>query len=49
VNYSEIAGFCPNMREVVEEFDLDDTIGKLDEAGLILAGESHRRLSSHRC
>jgi type I restriction enzyme M protein len=30
-----IAGFSPNMREVVEKFDLDNTISKLDEAGLI--------------
>jgi type I restriction enzyme M protein len=30
-----IAGFSPNMREVVERFDLDNTISKLDEAGLI--------------
>jgi type I restriction enzyme M protein len=30
-----IAGFSPNMREVIEKFDLDNTISKLDEAGLI--------------
>ena len=30
-----IAGFSPNMREVVERFDFDNTISKLDEAGLI--------------
>ncbi len=30
-----IAGFSPNMREVVEKFDLANTISKLDEAGLI--------------
>ncbi len=30
-----IAGFSPNMREVVEKFDLDNTINKLDEAGLL--------------
>ncbi|MFQ5478287.1 MAG: type I restriction-modification system subunit M N-terminal domain-containing protein, partial [Candidatus Binatia bacterium] len=27
-----IAGFSPNMREVLEKFDFDDTIAKLDEA-----------------
>jgi type I restriction enzyme M protein len=30
-----IAGFSPNMREVLEKFDFDNTIGKLDEAGLL--------------
>jgi type I restriction enzyme M protein len=30
-----IAGFSPNMREVIERFDFDNTISKLDEAGLI--------------
>ena len=30
-----IAGFSPNMREVFEKFDLDNTISKLDEAGLL--------------
>lgn len=30
-----IAGFSPNMREVVEKFDFDNTIGKLVEAGLL--------------
>src|SRR3989475_4555911 len=30
-----IAGFSPNMREVLERFDFDNTIGKLDEAGLL--------------
>ncbi len=30
-----IAGFSPNMREVLERFDFDNTISKLDEAGLI--------------
>jgi len=30
-----IAGFNPNMREVLEKFDFDNTIGKLDEAGLL--------------
>ncbi len=30
-----IAGFSPNMREVLEKFDFDSTIAKLDEAGLL--------------
>ena len=30
-----IAGFSPNMREVLERFDFDNTISKLDEAGLL--------------
>ena len=30
-----IAGFSPNMRDAVERFDFDNTIGKLDEAGLL--------------
>ncbi len=30
-----IAGFSPNMREVLEKFDFDNTIGRLDEAGLL--------------
>ncbi len=30
-----IAGFSPNMREVIEKFDFDNTISKLNEAGLI--------------
>src|SRR3954463_16710374 len=30
-----IAGFSQNMREVLERFDFDNTIGKLDEAGLL--------------
>ncbi|MXY24035.1 MAG: SAM-dependent DNA methyltransferase [Acidobacteria bacterium] len=29
------AGFSPNMREVLEKFDFDNTISKLDEAGLL--------------
>lgn len=29
-----IAGFSPNMREVLEKFDFDNTISKLHEAGL---------------
>jgi len=30
-----IAGFSPNMREVLEKFDFDNTITKLDESGLL--------------
>ncbi len=30
-----IAGFSRNMREVLERFDFDNTISKLDEAGLL--------------
>ncbi|MBI3629866.1 MAG: SAM-dependent DNA methyltransferase, partial [Candidatus Rokubacteria bacterium] len=30
-----IAGFSPNMREVLEKFDFDNTVSKLDEAGLL--------------
>ena len=30
-----IAGFSRNMREVIERFDFDNTISKLDEAGLL--------------
>ncbi|MEQ8330682.1 MAG: class I SAM-dependent DNA methyltransferase [Longimicrobiales bacterium] len=30
-----IRGFSPNMREVIERFDFDNTITKLDEAGLL--------------
>jgi type I restriction enzyme M protein len=30
-----IAGFSPNMREVLEKFDFDNTISKLDEEGLL--------------
>jgi type I restriction enzyme M protein len=30
-----IAGFSTNMREVLEKFDFDNTISKLDEAGLL--------------
>lgn len=30
-----INGFSPNMREVVEKFDFDNTIAKLDESGLL--------------
>ena len=30
-----IAGFSPNMREVLEKFDFDNTIAKLADAGLL--------------
>ena len=30
-----IAGFSPNMREVLEKFDFDNTISRLDESGLL--------------
>jgi type I restriction enzyme M protein len=30
-----MAGFSPNMREVLEKFDFDNTISRLDEAGLL--------------
>ncbi len=30
-----INGFSPNMREVLEKFDVNNTIAKLDEAGLL--------------
>lgn len=30
-----IQGFSPNMRETLEKFDFDNTIAKLDEAGLL--------------
>jgi len=30
-----ISGFSPNMREVVEKFDFDNTVSKLDEASLL--------------
>src|SRR5215471_17714019 len=30
-----ITGFSPNMREVLEKFDFDNTISKLNEAGLL--------------
>ena len=33
-----IAGFSDNMREVLERFDLDNTISKLDEAGSAVPG-----------
>jgi hypothetical protein len=33
-----IAGFSPNMREVLGKFDFDNTISKLAEAGLLFPG-----------
>ncbi len=30
-----IAGFSPNMREVIEKFDFRNTLGKLEQAGLL--------------
>jgi len=30
-----IAGFSSNMREVLEKFDFDNTISKLDEGGIL--------------
>src|SRR5438093_13017505 len=38
-----IAGFSPNMREVLERFDFDNTIRKIDEAGLLLQGMGCRK------
>ena len=32
---NHIAGFSSNMREVLEKFDFDNTISKLDESGLL--------------
>jgi type I restriction enzyme M protein len=32
---AHIAAFSPNMREVLEKFDFDNTISRLDEAGLL--------------
>jgi len=33
--HNYIAGFSPNMREVLEKYDFDSTLSKLDEAGLL--------------
>ena len=33
-----IAGFSSNMREVLERFDFDNTISKLDEGGATFPG-----------
>ena len=43
-----IAGFSENMREVVERFDFDNTISKLDEAGLLFQVlERFRKVDLH--
>lgn len=43
-----IAGFSPNMREVLERFDFDNTISKLDEAGLLFkVMERFKRVDLH--
>ncbi len=43
-----IAGFSPNMREVLERFDFDNTISKLDEAGLLFqVVERFRKVDLH--
>ena len=43
-----IAGFSSNMREVVERFDFDNTISKLDEAGLLFQVlQRFRRVDLH--
>ena len=34
-----IAGFSDNMREVIERFDFDNTISKLDEARCAVSGD----------
>ena len=43
-----IAGFSQNMREVLERFDFNNTIAKLDEAGLLFQVlERFRRVDLH--
>lgn len=43
-----IAGFSANMREVLERFDFDNTISKLDEAGLLFQVlERFKRVNLH--
>jgi type I restriction enzyme M protein len=43
-----INGFSPNMREVLEKFDLYNTIAKLDEAGLLFkVMERFRAINLH--
>jgi type I restriction enzyme M protein len=45
---NHIAGFSPNMREVLERFDFDNTISKLDEAGLLFqVVERFKRVNLH--
>jgi len=46
--HAYIAGFSPNMREVLEKFDFDNTISRLDEAGLLyLVIERFRSIDLH--
>ncbi|MGH7721025.1 MAG: type I restriction-modification system subunit M [Gemmatimonadaceae bacterium] len=43
-----IAGFSPNMREVLERFDFDNTISKLEESGLLFqVVERFRKVELH--
>ena len=43
-----ITGFSDNMREVLEKFDFDNTITKLDESGLLfLVLEKFRKIDLH--
>jgi type I restriction enzyme M protein len=43
-----INGFSPNMREVLEKFDFDNTISKLNEAGLLFqVMERFKRVDLH--
>ncbi len=43
-----IAGFSPNMREVLDRFDFDNTISKLDDAGLLfLVFERFKNVDLH--
>jgi len=43
-----IAGFSPNMREVLEKFDFTNTITKLDESGLLFqVVERFRQIDLH--
>ena len=43
-----ISGFSDNMREVLEKFDFDNTIAKLDEAGLLfLVTERFKNVDLH--
>jgi type I restriction enzyme M protein len=43
-----LAGFSPNMREVLERFDFDNTISKLDDAGLLFqVVERFKKLDLH--
>ncbi len=43
-----VAGFSPNMREVIDKFDFDNTISKLDESGLLFqVVERFRKVDLH--